>query len=265
MVDREALLQRARQAGLDRDPAYQREVESLLIRKLQGAQLDPRRESVSVSDAAVKAEYETNAARFARPAQARLAMLFLAADARSSEARKGELRARIEEGRRKFLALAAKPQPALVPGFGPLAVEYSDDQVTRHRGGDLGWLEADQHPSRVPAEVAEAGWALAPGQVSEVIPARDGFYVMLKTDSRPAALTPLESVQASLRQTLLVRKRNELEEQFRAETARLFPARVDTQALAAVRLPEAPATLAARNREPQPPALPGTTDSSHGN
>jgi parvulin-like peptidyl-prolyl isomerase len=264
MIKREALLQRARKAGLDRDPAYQREIESLLIRKLQAAELDPRRESVAIPDAAVKAEYETGAARFTRPAQARLAMLFLAADPKASETRRGEVRARLEEGRRKFLALSASASPVASLGFGPLAVDYSDDQVTRYRGGDLGWLEPGKHPSRVPAEVGEAAWALSPGKVSEVIEARNGFYLVLKADARASAVTPFESVQASLRQTLLVRKRNELEEQFHADTARLIPARVHTQALAAVQLPEAPATLAARNREPQPPALPGTNEPLHG-
>ncbi len=265
MIERESNLQRARQAGLDRDPVYQREIESLLIRRLQAAELDSRREAVTVSDAAVRAEYETQAGRFSRPAQARLAMLFLEADPKTSPARRNELRARLEEGRRKFLALSATAQSINTHGFGPLAVDYSDDQVTRYRGGDLGWLEAGKRPTRVPAPVAEAGWALSPGQVSEVLEAPDGFYLVLKSDARGPAMTPFESVQATIRQTLLVRRRAELEEQFRAETARLIPARVHTQALAAVTLPQAATTLAARNRDLQPPALPGTNESTHGN
>ncbi len=265
MIEREAFLQRARQAGLDRDPAYQREIESLLIRKLQASELDTRREAVTVTDEAVKAEYDANPDRYVRPKQARLALLFLAADVKSSEARRAEVRTRLEEGRQKYLALAATPSAKALAGFGPLAVDYSDDQVTRHRGGDLGWLESGKHPARVPAQVAETAWALPTGKVSEVIEAKDGFYVVLKTDSREPSVTPLESVQASLRQTLLVRKRKELEEQFRAGTARLFPSRVDTQALASVSLPEASPALATRNQESQPPGLPGTNQPHHGN
>lgn len=265
MIEREALLQRARQAGLEQDPAFRREVESLLLRKFQATELEPRRESVAISDEAVKAEYEANRERHTRPAQARLALLFLAADAKASDDRKAELRARLEEGRRKFVALHPTPPAALPNGFGPLAVEYSDDQVSRYRGGDLGWLVPGKHPARVPAAVAEAGWALPAGQVSEVMEAQGGFYVVVKTDSRPPSVTPLESVSTSLRQTLLVRERKAVEDAFQAETARRFPSKVHTQALATVTLPAPSAALAARNREPQPPALPGTNESSHGN
>lgn len=267
LTGREALLQRARQAGLDRDPAYLREIESLLIRRLQAAELDPQREAVTIPDAAIQAEYEATRDRYTRPPQARLAMLFLAADPRSGESRKAALRARLDEGRRLFLA-RTNPVPGetmATPGFGALAVDFSDDQVTRHRGGDLGWLEPGRHPARLPAHVAETAWDLPAGQVSPVLEARDGFYVVLKSDAREASVTPLESVQASIRQTLLVRRRQEIEEAFRTDTARMIPILIHTQALATVSLPEPLTTLAARNREPQPPVLPGTTEPSHGN
>lgn len=265
MIERTALLERARQAGLDRDPSYQREIESLLIRRLQARELDPRRESLTVTDTEVRAEYDANPGRYSRPAQNRLAMLFLAVDRRASDARRNEVRTRLQEGRRRFQAIASSPQPPAGPGFGALAVDYSDDQVTRHRGGDLGWIETGKAPSRIPAEIIEAGCALPEGQVSEVLEAGGGFYLLLRTDTRGPSVTPFEAVEASLRQSLLVRKRNELDEQFRAETARLFPARVHTQALVAVNLPVAATALAVRDREPQPPAAPGMKDTSHAN
>ena len=77
MVERESLVQRARAAGLDRDPAVQREMESILIGRLLARELEPRRSALGVSEEEVKAEYEANRSKLARPGQIRMAMLFL--------------------------------------------------------------------------------------------------------------------------------------------------------------------------------------------
>jgi PPIC-type PPIASE domain. len=29
-------------------------------------------------------------------------------------------------------------------GFGPIAVKYSEDQVTRYKGGDIGWVNKNR-------------------------------------------------------------------------------------------------------------------------
>ncbi len=263
MVDREILVQRARKDGLDRDPEVRREFENLLIRRLTDRQLEPRREAVQVSDDDVRHEYESNAARYTRAAQVRLAMLFLEADAKLSAARRGEIRARLEEARARAAELPAPNRARGSVGFGTLAISCSDDQVSRHRGGDLGWIEKGQTPTRVPSAVIEAGWQLAQGAVSEVIDTSAGFYVVMKTDSREATTIPLERVAAGLRQSVLAHKRADVEQAFREESRRQIPNRLLPEALASVNLP-APVTRMAQQREPQPPGLPGAKDIAHG-
>lgn len=265
MVDRESLVQRARAAGLDRDPAVQREIESILIGRLLARELEPRRSALAVTDDEVKAEYEASRSKLARPAQVRMAMLFLELGAKASEARKSEARARLTEARRRFMTVAPTNGVHVVNGFGDLALQFSDDASSRHRGGDLGWIDPDRRPGRLPATVVDTARALPPGQPSEVLETEAGCYVVLKLDSRDAALPTLETAAGSLRQAVLLRKRRQLDDQFRSETARLVTSVVHTQVLSTVTLPSPPAALAGRNREPQPPGLPGTTESSHGN
>jgi parvulin-like peptidyl-prolyl isomerase len=266
LIQREQMLLRVREAGLDRDPAVRREIDNLLLRKLVAAEVDPRREAVAVTADEIRAEYESDSNRHTRPAQGRFAVLFLATGAKASETRLAEARARMDEARRRVMEEGtAVPPTSGTPGFGPWATNYSEDQASRHRGGDIGWVERGQHPPRFPEAVLQAGWDLATGAVSEVLEFPQGLYLIMKTDVRPESTVPLASVEAALRQTLLVRKRKAVEDSFRQELAGRFPVRIYEQTLASVNLPAPGASLAASNREPQPPGLPGPIESPHGN
>jgi len=264
LVDREASLQRARRAGLDQDPEVRREFENLLIARLVAREVTPRREAVAITPEMIQAEYDAHRDRYTKPEQARLAMLFLEANTKTSEARRSEIRVRLEEARVQAAALQTTNRSRGVVGFGALALRYSDDQVSRHRGGDLGWLSRGERPPRLPEAVVAAAWALEKGALSEVLETPEGFYLVMKTDAREASRTPLESVQPAIRQSLLTREHKRIEDTFREETRAAAAVEVRSQALAAVTLPTTgPRTIPAR--ENSPPALPGANISSNGN
>lgn len=264
MVERESLLARARQTGLEADPELRREYENLLIARLVEQEVTPLKEAVAITPEMIEAEYKANRARYTRPAQDRLAMLYLEAGAKASESRRAEIRHRLEAARSQVAALQNTNRSRGVVGFGRLAIEHSDDQVSRHRGGDLGWIAEGQRPPRMPEAVLEAGRLLEVGVVSPVLETPEGFYVLMKTDNRPEYTTPLESVQAALRQSLLARERRQVEETYRQESVRAVTVQIHSGALAAVKLPEA-GSMIARNRESQPPGLPGNNTSRNGN
>ncbi|MBI2929818.1 MAG: peptidyl-prolyl cis-trans isomerase [Verrucomicrobia bacterium] len=262
MVAFEAQVQNARRAGLADDPQVQREIGLMLIGKWRERELAPRVDAVQITPEEVRAEYERELAKYTRPAKVRVAMLFLQADPKASETRRAELRQRLEEARQK---IAANPSPGgrgpAATGFGPLALDFSDDQASRHRGGDLGWLDAGRFDYHWPKPVLEAAYALDKGQTSAVLEAEGGFYVVMKTDAREAAVTPFEQVQATLRHTLLLKKKRELEEAFRREAVRLAGAEIHHQALAGVELPPSAHPVAQR-QSAEPPGLPGTNESN---
>jgi parvulin-like peptidyl-prolyl isomerase len=141
-------------------------------------------------------------------------------------------------------------------GFGALALEASDDQASRHRGGDLGWLDAGNFEYRWPQAVLTAGYALDVGQISPVIETPQGYYVVMKTDARSGSVTPLAEVAPALRQSLLVTRRQQVQEAFRAETVRAAQAKIDSAVLATVEI--APSTQLARatNLSTESPGLP---------
>lgn len=253
MIDYQALLHRARHMGLPEDPEVKRELNNLLVGKLLERELAPRRDAVDVTDQEIKAEYEQNREKYGRPAKIRLALLYLECSAKSSEAKRAETRARLEEARRQVLTNPPSGgRGAAAGGFGALAIECSDDQASRFRGGDIGWLEPGAS-YRWPHEVLEAGFALEKNQVSAVLELEAGMYLVMKTDSREAAITPLEQVEAGLRQRVLVRKQRALDEAFRKESVQQARTIIYREVLAAFQPPPSTGAVAqARNAVPSP-------------
>ncbi len=263
-IRRAALLERARRHGLDQAPEIRHEIENLLISRLIDRELTPRRDAIAVTAEEVEAAYKAEIERHTRPAQVRLAVLHLEADPHQSEQRRVETRARMETAHARALELSAPNRSRGGDGFGLLSLEFSDDQVSRHRGGDIGWIQEGRAPTRFPESVIRAGWALEVGELSDILETPGGFYLVRKTDSREATVVPLASIEATLRQSILARKRRELDDSYRRETAEMIPTTVHEEELARVVLP-VPERSLVRSEEVQPPALPGLSHSNHGN
>jgi peptidyl-prolyl cis-trans isomerase C len=249
MITRELLVQKARAAGLENDPDFRRSYEGMLVSRIQERELTPRLDAVKPPPETVRALYEKNLAQYTRPAKARLAFIYIKIEPRMSADKLSEAEARIQEALK-----LAKALPPSSRGFDRVAVDYSEDQASRYKGGDVGWFDQGRTAYRWPAEVVSAGFALkTTGEISGVIRATNGFYIVSKLESRDSVITPLEQVQTSLERGLLTEKRREVEAAFRRETRAYAAVESFTQVLANVQYP---APTMAKAEEPQPPSLP---------
>ena len=249
MITQESLVQKARATGLEKDPEFLRACRTLLVSKLKDRELTPRIESIQVSAEDLRAAYEKEKDRHTYPAKARLALVQIKTDPKMSEARLTELRARMEEARAESLALTSGET-----GFGKVAVAYSEDQTSRYKGGDVGWFDEGQSHYRWPAEVVSAGFALKNrGDVSEVIRAANGFYLVKKLETRDASVTPQTQVEDRLRRQLMAEKRQQTEKSFLDEAHRAAGVRTFPDALASIPVPS---TTVARRTTAEPPSLP---------
>ncbi len=251
MIANEALYVRALQAGLANDPDVKRAWRNLLIGKLKERELDARIRNAEITPAEIQAYYEQNRERYARPAKARLAVLFLKTEPLMKAEKIAELQSLLAEAREKTLGASG---PAPERGFGPLAIDYSEDQATRYKGGDIGWVEAGrQHPRWSPA-VVQAGLALTQvGEVSGVITDQNGIQLVRLMERRDADVVPLKEVEAVIRQRLLSEKRRQLEQSFTADARKSVPVEAHPELLANIK---APVAAKAAPRESGPPALP---------
>ena len=62
--------------------------------------------------------------------------------------------------------------------FAELAEYYSDDAMTRSKGGDLGFLQKRRMAMVLDKECADAAFSLLPSQISDVIKTKDGYRII---------------------------------------------------------------------------------------
>ena len=260
IVTRLAMVERARKAGLETEAETRHRLESVLIARLRERDLDEAVSKVSASDEEVHASYEARKEEFARKGLDRFSLLFQSLPAQSSEARRAEARQRLEEGIATADATPATGgRGAAASGFGAVAMNHSDDQSSRYRGGDIGWIETDATETRWPAAVIKAGRVLQTGARSGIIEDTEGLYVIMKTDARPGGARPFEEIAERLREGLLLEKRRAIEERFVADA--MASANI-TRNPEAVRKVTLPVTAAPAPPPAAPPAFPGTLNPS---
>jgi peptidyl-prolyl cis-trans isomerase C len=244
MVGYELLLQSARSAGLENDPEVLRTYHNLLIGAYKENELRPLLDSAVVSDAEVTAWYNANPERYRAGERARFGVIFVAVDSRASAETRRTLRGRADEAR--TLALADDGRD-----FAKVAVRFSDDQSSRYKGGDIGWVKKDGGTPRIPRGVIEAGFGLRAEGVSEVIETQEGYYLAKLLGREPASMVPLEQVRGAIKTQLL----DEQRAAFTAEFEQSMRKRIGTEVFAD-RVSEIAASRGvAKIHEPVPPEL----------
>ena len=257
MISRELRLQKAKASGLENDPDVRRRYEAILAGRVDDLQLKPQLEQLTVSPEEISAAFQKEIAHYSRPAKVRLALICIKTDRKATAEKISEAGTRIAEARKAALSL-----PIGTKGLGAAAADYSEDQASRYRGGDVGWFDQNRTEYRWPAEVVAAGFALQKnGDVSDVIKAADGLYIVSKTDSRDPVVTPLEQVQNSIQRRLLAEKRQQAEASFNQAIRAFAPVETFSHSLAKVHYPS---PTSPKGGEPKPPGLQGITLSSNG-
>ena len=236
LVQRQRMVAEARRLGLDREPATRRAIEGVMVARWKERQLEPRFTATNtpapVAAASSTSEPPTGVAP-RRELVSHAAWLRLQFNPRSSAARRDALRGRMSEARALALNLDAS-----VPGFGPLAVDYSDDDATRSMGGDLGWISPSNSSLAGGDSVRQALDALKQnGEVSPVIEGRDGFYLLRLIERRESTARGNAARQdaAVASHRAQIERRRGIENTVLAELRERIPVQYHTNALDEVR------------------------------
>ena len=83
--------------------------------------------------------------------------------------------------------------------FEDLAKKYSEDDATKPKGGDLGWIVEGQ---TVP-EFQQAAFSLPKGQISDLVKTQYGFHIIKVIDRETAHTRTFDEVKDSIRQPVL--------------------------------------------------------------
>jgi parvulin-like peptidyl-prolyl isomerase len=190
LVRFELLAQAAERAGLTNDPDAIHAQRQIAVTKLVNQALGAAASPDAITSSDVEREYRARqATEFTLPAAAHVRHI------RVSD------RAAADRVLRQAKALAAEDDS----GFAALATKTTEDAATRTNGGDLGFID---ERSRVDPAIVKAALALTtPGEVTSPLAVGSGYEILRLVSLRAAAVSPLSSVEASIRQRLYRERR----------------------------------------------------------
>jgi peptidyl-prolyl cis-trans isomerase C len=195
LVKFEVLAGEAKRQGLDRDPEVVRTMKQVMIQKLLKQRFD-RLKAEDIGDAEVQKYFDSHQEEFNRPPEVRVSMILVADDATA----------------KKVLA-DPRSQGLENLGFRQLVTEYSIDQETKERGGDLRFFDANNR--ELPKELVDAAFRLVNvGDVSPAIKTQRGVAVLKLTGQRRALVRMLAEVAPQIRAKLFREKRQKLMDEY---------------------------------------------------
>jgi peptidyl-prolyl cis-trans isomerase D len=139
--------------------------------------------SVAVSDEQIRRAYDQNRDRFRTPDRVKARQILLMTAGKTPE----------EDAKIKAQAEDILKQIKAGGNFAELAAKYSEDPVSKAKGGDLDWVGRGQAP-----EFEQALFALKPNEVSSVLKGQYGYRIIQAVEKEQARLKPLEEVKAEL-------------------------------------------------------------------
>ena len=229
LIQRELLIQQALQKHLDQTPEIQERLATVKNSLLSQAALQDFLKANPVTDAEIKAEYDSKMANIGNEYKARHILV------------------KTEDEAKKIIVDLDKGGD-----FKALAKKHSIDPMGAE-GGDLGWFTAD----RMVAPFSEAVIALENGKYSKTpVQTQFGWHVILREESRALTPPPFDSVKDQIRNMLQRQKAQAMIENLRktAQVEILLPPAQPTPPPAAAK----PADAAAE-AQPAASAAPAAT------
>ncbi|MEI6145275.1 MAG: peptidylprolyl isomerase [Methylococcales bacterium] len=173
LIQRELLVQDAEQKHLENSPEILAQLESAKKTLLTQADVQDFIKANPVTDAEIKAEYDSKVA-----------------GENGTEYKARHILVKTEDEAKKIIAELDKGGD-----FAKLANKNSLDGKETQNGGDLGWFSAGQ----MVAPFSEAVVKLEKGQYTKTpVQTQFGFHVILREDSRAQTPPPLEAVKEQL-------------------------------------------------------------------
>lgn len=164
--------------------------------------------SIIISPYQIEQYYQENIKQFVQPDQIKLRVIFMK-------------RALFKEKRKKAdgSVVEVDPQEQVMKeiltkidtgsDFASLAKGYSDGPH-RSKGGLMGWVTRET----LRTELADAAFSMRPGQNSQIINTKEGFYIVMVDDIRKSTVIPLIDVREEIESTLMQQEKERLQQEW---------------------------------------------------
>jgi parvulin-like peptidyl-prolyl isomerase len=205
LITSEVLYRQALRIGLDRRPEIRHRIQQILAQNLLEEKVNKAVREQEITDRELQAYYNEHIDEFQRPAQVRLADIFIAV---APAAGSGQRKQKKEQAEKALAEGLAHKDERL--GFGRRILKYSDTPE-KYPKGNTGFFDVGGKPVGLDTKLAREAFKLEKvGQVCEhIIKAADGYHIIMLAGKREAVNTPFEGVKEQLRRRMY-RERIEL-------------------------------------------------------
>src|SRR5215208_5356649 len=167
--------------------AHKNELKIPEKRKVKYALVDMQgiRDRTQISPQDIQRAYEDKQQQYSTPEQVRASHILLKTEGKDDATVKKqaeELLAKVKAG----------------GDFAQLATKFSEDEVSKAKGGDLDFFPQGQ---MVP-EFDKAAFSMKPGEISDLVKTQYGYHIIKILDKKAAATKPLEEVRAQIEDEL---------------------------------------------------------------
>jgi len=193
LIRQEVLAVEAEKQGLDKDPDVRATLRKIMVQKLvQKKFAQDAAAPAEVPEADLQKYYDEHRAEYVRPRKVRVHAVVFAAPAAAAE-------------RAKKLALAKKALQKVKTeekknplAFAQIVAEYSEDAATKSAAGDLQFKSHDELEQSYSKTVADAAFALKPGETSGVVQSPTALYLLRFTGEQPEVNRSFDQVRTQI-------------------------------------------------------------------
>ena len=252
MVQFEVRYAAAAQKGIDKDPKVIEAFRRMVVSRYLQQHLEPRFKESSVTEADISAYYANHLDQFASPEMVRVAVIKISVPPNASDERKEQLMRKAQEARDEAAELSAD-----VTAFGAVAVKYSDDQVSRYRGGDSGWMNTQAAKQKWEKAVINTIPALgSPGEISPVVQGEEGLYLVKLMEIKKSEPLPFKQVKGKIGYHLVQEQKQQIADAFFEEAKKNINVSIDYEAMGDI-APPARKQQVSQQDQKSVPAMPG--------
>jgi len=249
LVNQQLMLAAAKTLGVDQEAVVQKIYRQAVVDKYLDQALNQKLAEIKVSSKEIEAYFEANRSSYNRPARRRAAIIFKKLPSDISEDDKAGVIASMHAIKQQ--ALESEEH---ITHFGQLALEHSDDPNSKYQGGVIGWLiKSPQRAYKWPQEVVTTLFELSEnGDVSEVIEADKGLYLVRLVNAENVAATELSQMASGIRKKILNDKQKAARQDFVSELQADAEIIINSDLLATIK----PINPEPKINQKQPPAMP---------
>jgi peptidyl-prolyl cis-trans isomerase C len=266
LIRQEILAVEAERQGLDKDPDVRNTVRKIMVQKLVQKKFQPDTNPADVPEADLAKYYEEHKAEYVRPRRVRVhAIVLNAAPGTPDRAKKLAVA-------RKSLARVKAEEKKNPMAFAQEVAQVSEDQASKQLAGDLQFRSHDELEKTYSKAVADAAFALKPGEYSNVVETPTGFFVLRFTGEQPELNRTLDQVKTQIAAKLSRDKKTKEFDEWMKQLRENARVQVDDKVLESVEVsvpqqmpvlgqPGAPGTQVIPQAQPGQPA--GATHGGH--